>query len=96
VGGKAIANMKIKEGFMLRQFGDDYIVVAVGEGSEDFNRLITLNAVGEFIYSTLKEEKSRDELVKAVTDRYEVEPSVAEKDIDTFIVNLRQAGLLDE
>lgn len=81
---------------MLRQFGDDYIVVAVGDGAEDFNKLITLNSVGEFIYRELETDKTREELVKAVTDRYEVDRALAEKDIDVFLENLSKAGLLDE
>ncbi|MBQ5398394.1 MAG: PqqD family protein [Ruminococcus sp.] len=87
--------MKIKDGFMLRQFGDDYIVVAVGDGSEDFNKLITLNSVGEFIYTQLKKDMTKEELTEAVIDKYEVERSVAERDIDVFLENLEKAGLLD-
>ena len=88
--------MKIKDGFMLRQFGDDYIVVAVGEESEDFNRLITINSVGEFIYNELKKETTFDELVSAMLEKYEVSEDVAVRDAKAFISNLKTAGLLDE
>lgn len=81
---------------MLRQFGDDYIVVAVGEESEDFNRLITINSVGEFIYKTLQTEKTFDELVSAMLDKYEVSEEIARRDAETFVNNLKTAGLLDE
>ena len=87
--------MKIKDGFMLRRFGDDSVVVAVGEGAEDFNRLITLNEVGSFIYKQLSEEKSFDELVAAVVDTYEVDEAVARADAEAFVSNLDKAGLLD-
>ncbi len=88
--------MKIKDGFMLRQFGDDYIVVAVGDESEDFNRLITINSVGEFIYNTLKVETSFDELVSAMLNKYEVSEDVAKRDAEAFVTNLKAAGLLDD
>lgn len=88
--------MKKKDGFMLRQFGDDFIVVAVGDDAENFNKLITLNSVGEFIYSQLDTDKTRGELVSAVMDRYEVDSDTAGRDIDIFIENLRKAGLLDD
>ncbi len=87
--------MKRKDGFMLRKFGDEYIVVAVGEGSEDFNRLITLNDVGEFIYGLLAEETDLDSIVKAVVDKYEVSEELARSDAEAFIANLSKAGLLD-
>lgn len=88
--------MKIKDGFMLRQFGDDYIVVAVGDDSEDFNRLITINSVGEFIYNTLKTETTFDELVSAMLEKYEVSEDVARRDAEAFVTKLKAAGLLDE
>ena len=88
--------MKIKDGFMLRQFGDDYIVVAVGDDSENFNKLITINSVGAFIYKALKEDKSRDDVVLAMLENYDVPEETAARDADAFIKNLKAAGLLDE
>ena len=65
--------MKVKAGFLLRSFGDDSVVVAVGEGSEDFNKLITLNSVGAFIFNALSEDLTRDGLVEKVVDHYEID-----------------------
>ena len=87
--------MKIKDGFMLRQFGDDYIVVAVGDDSENFNRLITINSVGAFIYKLLQNDKSYDDVVAAMLEKYDVSEDVARRDADVFITNLKNAGLLD-
>ncbi len=88
--------MKIKDGFMLRQFGDDYIVVAVGDGSENFNKLITINSVGAFIYKLLQEDKSYEDVVSAMLEKYEVSEDIARRDADAFISNLKNAGLLDD
>lgn len=88
--------MKIKEGFMLRQFADDYIVVAVGDDSENFNKLITINSVGAFIYNYLQQDKTRDEIVSALLEKYDVSREIAERDTDAYIANLKTAGLLDE
>ncbi len=87
--------MKIKDGFLLRSFGEEHIVVAVGEGSEDFNKLITLNDVGAFIFKKLSVDLSREELISSVIDYYEIDRATAEKDTDIFINNLKEAGLLD-
>ena len=87
--------MKIKEGFLLRQFGDDYIVVAVGEDSGDFNKLITLNSVGAFIYENLRTETAYEEVLKIITDKYDVEENLAKADLDVFLNNVKKAGLLD-
>lgn len=87
--------MKIKDGFLLRQFGEESIVVAVGEGSEDFNKLITLNSVGAFIFEKLSGDITREELAQSLVDRYEVDRETAERDTDAFIGKLKEAGLLD-
>ena len=87
--------MKIKEGFLLRSFAEEHIVVAVGEGSEDFNKLITLNDVGAFIFKKLSDDLTRDELVAKVVDNYEIDRKTAERDTDIFIEKLKEAGLLD-
>lgn len=87
--------MKIKDGFLLRQFGEDYIVVAVGEDSGDFNKLITLNCVGAFIYEVLQTETDYDDILKKITDKYDVEENLAKADLDVFLNNVKKAGLLD-
>ena len=61
--------MKIRDGFLLRQFGEDYIVVAVGEESDNFNRLITINSVGAFIYEILQNDCEYEEILKKITDK---------------------------
>ena len=87
--------MKIKDGFMLRQFGDEFIVVAVGDGAEEFNKFITLNGVGKFIYEYLSTDRTRDEVVEAMLNEYEVDRATASRDADAFISGLKNAGLLD-
>lgn len=87
--------MKAKEGFLLRNVADDYIVVAVGDEAEDFNKLITMNSVGAFIYEQLREELSMDELVAKMLDKYDVDRALAERDAQYFVSELNKAGLLD-
>ena len=45
--------MKIKEGFLLRQVGGNYVIVPVGAQSVDFRCIITLNEVGAFLWQKL-------------------------------------------
>lgn len=87
--------MKIKDGFMLRQFGENYIVVAVGDDAEDFNKLITLNTVGAFIYNLMENDVTYDEIVSAVLDKYEADRETVENDINTFLADGKKAGLID-
>lgn len=87
--------MKIKDGFMLRQFSEDYIVVAVGDDAEDFNKLITLNSVGAYIYNLLNNDMTYEEIVSAVLDKYDADRKTVENDINIFLADAKKAGLID-
>ena len=80
---------------MLRQFGENYIVVAVGDDAEDFNKLITLNTVGAFIYNFMENDVTYEEIVSAVLDKYEADRQTVENDINTFLADGKKAGLID-
>ena len=80
---------------MLRQFGEDYIVVAVGDDAEDFNKLITLNSVGAYIYNLLNNDMTYEEIVSAVLDKYDADRKTVENDINMFLADAKKAGLID-
>ena len=80
---------------MLRQFGEDYIVVAVGDDAEDFNKLITLNSVGAYIYNLLNNDMTHEEIVSAVLDKYDADRKTVENDINIFLADAKKAGLID-
>ena len=87
--------MKIKDGFMLRRFGENYIVVAVGDDAENYNKLITLNTVGAFIYNLMEKDVTYEEIVSAVLDKYEADRKTVENDINKFLADGKKAGLID-
>lgn len=86
--------MKIKEGFMLRQVGGQAVVVAVGAASRDFNGIIRLNSVGEFLWKALEEETSEEMLLSRLLSAYNVDEATAKSDIKDFIDRLKEADLL--
>mgnify|MGYP004503949793 FL=1 len=92
-----IVKMKIKDGFLLRNVSDAYVVVAVGEAAKDFNGMITLNETGAFLWKALTDGcADKKELVKKLLDEYDVDKALAEKDVDAFIQKLEEQGLLIE
>ena len=54
--------MKIKSGFVKSKIGDECVVVPVGAKTVDFRGIITLNDSAEFIWDSLKEDKTEEEL----------------------------------
>ncbi len=88
--------MTLKKGFVLRQVGGKYMVVAVGAATLDFRSIITLNETGAFLWQQLQEETTAEDLVAALLAEYEVTEELACADVDTFLGSLREAQLLDE
>lgn len=86
--------MKIKDGFVLRNICDEFIVVAVGRQTLDFKGLIKLNESGAFLWEQLKNENTEDGLLQALTAEYAVDEATAKADIAAFLASLKEADLL--
>ena len=55
----------------------------------------TVNKTGLFIIKLLKEGKSEDEIVKALSEKFDVSEEDARRDLVDFIEQLRLYGLLE-
>ena len=86
--------MKIKDGFVLRNICDEFIVVAVGRQTLDFKGLIKLNESGAFLWEQLKTDRTESELLAALTAEYAVDEETAKADITAFLSSLKEADLL--
>jgi hypothetical protein len=87
--------MKIKDGYVLREVADQYIVVPTGKEALNFNGMITLNGSGKVLWEKLKQETSIQELVNALINKYEVLYEVAVKDVYEFVEALRTKNILE-
>ena len=87
--------MKIKEGFMLKQVCEEFMVVPVGAASVDFKSVIRLNETGAFLWNLLEKGATKEEMLKDILDEYDVSAEIASADIDTFILKLTDAGIID-
>ncbi len=88
--------MKLIGEFILRQVGEDVVVVPTGETALQFNGMILLNAVSRILWERLTEGCDLPALVAAVAAEFDVTPADATADIEEFLASLRQAGLLAE
>lgn len=88
--------MKIKDGFLLRQVANNYVVVPVGARTVDFRCILSLNETGAFLWERLSSGSTADQLTAALLTEYDVAETVAAGDVDAFLTTLREKGLLDE
>lgn len=86
--------MQIKEGYLLRQIKDDYVVMAYDEKLVNFNHIISVNETGAFLWRLLENEISYDELLSSFIKEYEVDVKIAKQDLDDFISLLQKNDFL--
>jgi len=80
--------MKIKDGYLLRNIADEWIIVPIGARIHDFNGLMTVNETGAFLWQTLSEGCTQEDLIKAMMAEYDVDIKTAENDVREFIDSL--------
>lgn len=86
--------MKIKDGFILRKVGIQYVVAATGKASENFNGMLRLNESGAFAFRLLQAGISEEELVQRIVAEYEVSEETARADVENFLARLKEADAL--
>lgn len=87
--------MKAKEGFVLRIIADEYILMPVGDNITKFKGSVLLNEVSAFVWKKMREETSKEEILTAVTNEFEVERELAARDIDALLIQLTEYGVID-
>ena len=88
--------MKISEGYEIRQVGDEFVVITVGDATKTFNGMIKLNPTGVYIWNKIKEGIDSDHLVDALASEYNISRNVAKRDIDLFLDSLKTTGCFDD
>ncbi len=86
--------MKISSNFIKREIFGDVFLVPIGEASKKINGLVSLNEVCAFIYDCFTEECMSEDVVKKVTEHYDVDESTARKDIEECVKGFVENGII--
>ena len=87
--------MKRKVNWMMRSVGDENLLVPLGVQVMSQNGLITLNKTAAYIWELLAQNRTLDELTAAVMDRFNVDNTHVRADIEAFLIQLTQLGILE-
>lgn len=87
--------MKIKPGYLLREVAGNTVAVPLGDGSVNFNGMITLSETGALLWRKLEGGATEDELVSAMLEEYDIDDTIARRDIKAFTDKLLKAGILE-
>ena len=84
--------MKLKETFITYSSGEEYTMVA----TRGFSGMVRSNKTAAFIIELLKRPTTPDQIVDAMTERFDAPRSVVEKDVAQILDKLRSIGALEE
>lgn len=87
--------MKIKEGFVLRNVVDEYIVMPTGDNIAKFDGAVVLNEVAAFVFENMKNPVSREDLLNAILNEFEVDEATAAADLDALIEKLKAMDIIE-
>ncbi len=89
-------DMKAKPGFVLRNIVDEFILMPTGDNIGKFNGTVLLNEVSAFVWEKLQSPVSKDDLLKAILDEFEVEKAVAAADLDALLMKLKEYNVIED
>ena len=80
---------KIKSKLAFRKIDGIFFIVDAGKET-----LHELNELGSFTWNMIIKKKNTKEIVKKISEEFEVSAAQAKKDFDNFINKLEEKGLL--
>ena len=89
--------MKQKEGFVLRKICGEKVIVAEGEKVVDFGKMVSMNETAAWLWEKCTElgDFTAEQLSEAICERYPVEPSKAQADVDSILATWKELGLVE-
>lgn len=89
--------MKLDGSFELKTLAGQSIVVPGKLKNVDFTNVLTLNETATVVWERMTQgEFEVDDLVKALTDAYEVDEAQAREDVVALLAKIRELGMIEE
>ena len=86
--------MKLKKEFI--SYNADGEALLVPAGGTEFSGLVKGNKTFGAILEYLKEDRSIDEIVSLMTERFDAPEEIIRRDVNTAIEKLKSIGAIDE
>ena len=85
--------MKIKDGFILRVVAKQNVVLPA-EGDLELSKMMVVNSTGKFLWEQLEQEITKEELIRRVLTRYDIDEKTASTCVEQFTERLEKHGFL--
>lgn len=86
--------MKVSSELLLREIAGEHILVPVGATALRIHGMITLSDSGVLLWEKLQNETTKQDLVHAILNEYDVDEDTAQQDVDSFLAKLDDLGLI--
>ena len=86
--------MKLKDNVIVQEIDDRYVLVDTDAGDDHFHGIINMNRTAAYIAKLLEKETTKEDIVKALTDKYDVSPEIADANAQKVIDQFLKVGLL--
>lgn len=89
--------MKIKQGFRLRELGNEFILVGEGIEQINFNKMITMNETAAYLWkkAEMVDNLTPELLADWLADEYEVTAEQALQDSINTLKTWQNAGIIE-
>ncbi len=88
--------MRVKRELVLRQIGNDYIIVEPEQDQVDLSKVYTLNETAAWLWHQLQGRDFTPEImVKLLREEYEVSAELASRDVARLVEVFIKQGLLE-
>lgn len=94
--GKEDEEMKIRDGFVLRNIVDEYIVMPTGDNIAKFSGSVVMNEVSAFVFEQLKNPVTQEDLLAAVLAEFDVDEETARQDLVELLREFRELKLIED
>lgn len=88
--------MRVSNNYISRNIAQEHLLIPTGEAALSVKGLIALSESGSLLYQKLQSECTREDLISALTQEYDVDASTAGEDVDAFLEQMRQLNMLEE
>ena len=87
--------MRLKSSFEIVEVGDECFLIPVGDEAAQFRGMVAVNEETVFLLRHMSNDVGIEEVVEILTKEYEVNASVALRDVQSVVGKLTEMGVLD-
>ena len=76
---------KKKNKFVVREMGNELILVPLAGNVAKMNEMFTMNETGKFIWENIQENTTTDDIVNLLTQNFDIDETTARRDTENFV-----------